>query len=111
MTTDELITALRSGKTLEELATEAGVDIQEVQDAIQAARATDMRERIQQARTTARSPRNTRTGFSKALRKASSAAPADLAVAATDPVLAPVASGSYHPGQAPTAEPTQSSSG
>ena len=49
MTTDELITALRSGKTLEELATEAGVDIQEVQDAIQAARATDMRERIQQA--------------------------------------------------------------
>ena len=49
MTTDELITALRSGKTLEELATEAGVDIQEVQDAIQAARATGMRERIQQA--------------------------------------------------------------
>src|SRR5688572_12337261 len=49
MTTDELITALRSGKTLEELATEAGVDLQEVQDAIQAARATDMRERIQQA--------------------------------------------------------------
>jgi len=49
MTTDELITALRSGKTLEELATEAGVDIQDVQDAIQAARATDMRDRIQQA--------------------------------------------------------------
>jgi hypothetical protein len=49
MTTDELITALRSGKTLEDLATEAGVDIQDVQDAIQAARATDMRDRIQQA--------------------------------------------------------------
>jgi hypothetical protein len=49
MSTDELITALRSGKTLEDLATEAGVDIQDVQDAIQAARATDMRDRIQQA--------------------------------------------------------------
>lgn len=49
MTTDELITALRSGKTLEELAEEAGVELQDVQDAIQAARATDMRERIQQA--------------------------------------------------------------
>lgn len=49
MTTDELITALRSGRTLEELATEAGVDLQDVQDAIQAAHATAMRERIQQA--------------------------------------------------------------
>ena len=49
MTTDELITALRSGKTLEELADAAGVDLQDVQDAIQAARATDMRDRIQQA--------------------------------------------------------------
>jgi hypothetical protein len=49
MTTDELITALRSGKTLEELANEAGVDLQDVQDAIQAARATEMRDRIQQS--------------------------------------------------------------
>jgi uncharacterized protein YidB (DUF937 family) len=49
MTTDELITALRSGRTLEEIATEAGVDYQEVLDAIQAARATAFRERIQQA--------------------------------------------------------------
>ena len=49
MTTDELITALRSGKTLEEIATEAGVDFQDVQAAIQAARTTDLRERIQQA--------------------------------------------------------------
>ena len=49
MTTDELITALRSGKTLEQIATEAGVELQTVQDAIQAARATEMRERIQQA--------------------------------------------------------------
>jgi hypothetical protein len=49
MTTDELINALRSGQTLEQLAEEAGVDLQEVQDAIQAARAESMRERIQQA--------------------------------------------------------------
>ena len=49
MTTDELITALRSGKTLEEIATDAGVDYQDVQDAIQAARSTDLRDRIQQA--------------------------------------------------------------
>lgn len=49
MTTDELINELRSGKTLEEIATEAGVDLQDVQDAIQEARATQMRERIQQA--------------------------------------------------------------
>jgi hypothetical protein len=49
MTTDELITALRSGKTLQELADAAGVDLQDVQDAIQAARATEMRDRIQQA--------------------------------------------------------------
>ena len=49
MTTDELITALRSGKTLEDLATEAGVDLQDVQDAIEAEHTAAMRERIQQA--------------------------------------------------------------
>jgi hypothetical protein len=49
MTTDELITALRSGKTPEQLATEAGVELQDVQDAIQAARTTEMRDGIQQA--------------------------------------------------------------
>lgn len=49
MTTDELITALRSGQTLEEIATEAGVDLQDVQDAIQEAQTTQLRERIQQA--------------------------------------------------------------
>jgi hypothetical protein len=49
MTTDELIDALRSGKTLEQIAEEAGVDLQEVQDALQAERETTMRERIQQA--------------------------------------------------------------
>lgn len=49
MTTDELITALRGGRTLEELATEAGVDLQEIQDAIREARSTEFRDRIQQA--------------------------------------------------------------
>ena len=49
MTTDELITALRSGKTLEEIADEAGVDLQNVQDAIQAAHEEELRTRIEQA--------------------------------------------------------------
>ena len=51
MTTDELSTALQSGKTLEQVATDQGVDIQKVKDAIQAAHATEMRDRIQQALT------------------------------------------------------------
>lgn len=38
MTTDELTTALQSGKTLEDLATDKGVDIQTVRTAIQAVR-------------------------------------------------------------------------
>ena len=49
MTTDELNTALQSGKTLEQLAEEAGVDLQDVQDAIQAAYETELRARIEQA--------------------------------------------------------------
>ena len=47
MTADELSTALQSGKTLEELATAAGVDIQDVQDAITAAHAVELRARIE----------------------------------------------------------------
>ena len=49
MTTDELINALRSGRTLEELATEAGVELQDVQDAISAAHEEEIRARIEQA--------------------------------------------------------------
>lgn len=49
MTTDELITAIRSGKTLEQLADEAGVELQDVQDAIQAAHKEELRARIEQA--------------------------------------------------------------
>jgi hypothetical protein len=49
MTTDEMITALQSGKTLEQLADEAGVDLQVVQDTIQAAHEEELRARIEQA--------------------------------------------------------------
>ena len=49
MTSDELSTALQGGKTLQDLADEAGVNIADVQDAIQAAHQTEMRDRIQQA--------------------------------------------------------------
>ena len=49
MTTDELINELRGGKTLEQIAEEAGVDFAEVQAAIQEAAQTEFRDRIQQA--------------------------------------------------------------
>jgi hypothetical protein len=49
MTTDELITALRSGQTLEQIAEAEGVDFADVEAAIQEARETEFRERIQQA--------------------------------------------------------------
>jgi hypothetical protein len=47
MTTDEVSTALKDGKTLADLATTAGVNIQDVQDAIKAAHAVEMRANIQ----------------------------------------------------------------
>lgn len=49
MTTDEVQSALQDGKTLQDLATEAGVDIADVQSAIQVAHQTEMRNRIAQA--------------------------------------------------------------
>lgn len=49
MTTDELSSALQSGKTLSELADEAGVDLQDVQDAIRAVHEAELRTRIEQA--------------------------------------------------------------
>jgi len=51
MTTDELSTALQSGKTLEQIATDQGVDLATVQTAIQEAHKTELRDRIQQALT------------------------------------------------------------
>jgi hypothetical protein len=47
MTSDEISTALKDGKTLTDLAVTAGVDIQDVQDAISAAHAVEMRARIE----------------------------------------------------------------
>lgn len=47
LTTDELSTALKDGKTLADLATAAGVDLQDVQDAINAVRAVELRARIE----------------------------------------------------------------
>jgi hypothetical protein len=49
MTTDELITALQGGKTLEQIAQEKGVDYATIQTAIQQQSQADMRARIQQA--------------------------------------------------------------
>ncbi|MBK7453523.1 MAG: hypothetical protein IPJ46_07335, partial [Anaerolineales bacterium] len=47
MTSTELSTALASGKTLEDLATTAKVDIQDVKDAINAVHADEMRAQIE----------------------------------------------------------------
>jgi len=47
MTPDEISTALKDGKTLTDLAATAGVDIQDVQDAISAAHAVEMRAHIE----------------------------------------------------------------
>jgi hypothetical protein len=49
MTTDELITALKSGKTLEQIAQEKGVNYADIQAAMQEASQTAFRTRIQQA--------------------------------------------------------------
>jgi hypothetical protein len=47
MTTDELAAALKDGQTLEELAAAAGVDVQTVRDALQAAHEEALRTRIE----------------------------------------------------------------
>ena len=49
MTTNELTAAMQSGKTLEQVASDQSVDIADVQAAIQAAHATELRDRISQA--------------------------------------------------------------
>jgi len=49
MTTDEVQSALQEGKTLQDLADAAGVDIADVHAAIQAVHETEMRDRIAQA--------------------------------------------------------------
>jgi hypothetical protein len=49
MTVDELTTQLWGGKTLADLAEEKGIDLAEVQSAVQAAQEAAMREKIEQA--------------------------------------------------------------
>ena len=49
MSTDDLSAALEGGQTLQDLADEAGVDMQDVKDALSAVREESMRERITQA--------------------------------------------------------------
>ena len=49
MTADELSLQLWGGRTLADLAEAAGVDLQEVQDAVEAARQAAMRDAIEQA--------------------------------------------------------------
>lgn len=49
MSTDDVSAALQDGKTLQDLADAAGVDIQKVQDALNTVHQTEMRDRINQA--------------------------------------------------------------
>ncbi len=102
MTTDELITALRSGKTLEEIATEAGVELQDVQDAIQAARTTEMRERIQQALDAGTITQEHADWLLEGLEKGFIGGPGGFGLAVHGLAWP-------RPDQAPTAEPTQTS--
>lgn len=106
MTTDELINALRSGKTLEEVANEAGVELQVVEDAIQAARATAMRDRIQQALDAGTITQEHADWLLEGLEKGFIGGPGGFGL------------GAHHgpgsgpgPNQTPTAEPTQQSGG
>ena len=100
MTTDELINALRSGKTLEEIATEAGVDLQEARD-------TQMRERIQQALDAGTITQEHADWLLEGLEKGFIGSPGGFGHGlkfGPRPDQTPVT-----PDQAPTAEPTQTS--
>jgi hypothetical protein len=106
MTTDELIDALRSGQTLEQLAEAAGVDIQDVQDAIQAAQAESFRTRIQQAVTDGTITQEHADWLLEGLDKGFIGGAGGFGLGGPHgPGLGP------RPDQAPTAEPTQSSGG
>ena len=106
MTTDELTTALQSGKTLEQVAQDAGVDFQKVQDAVQAAHATEMRERIQQAVTDGTITQENADWLLEGLDKGFIGVPGAFGLGGPHgPGFGP------RPDQAPTAEPTQQSSG
>lgn len=108
MTTDELIDALQSGKTLADLAEEAGVDLQDVQDAIQTARTTEMRERIQQAVEDGTITQEHADWLLEGLDKGFIGGPGGFGLGGPHgPGFGPGAA----PDQAPTAEPTQQSNG
>lgn len=110
MTTDELITALQSGKTLEEIATEAGVDIQDVQEAIQEARTTDFRERIQQAVDDGTITQEHADWLLEGLEKGFIDGPGGFGFGGHGPGFgARPDQAPGTPGQVPTAEPTQTS--
>ena len=49
MSTDDLSAALANGQTLQDLADQAGVDMQTIKDALTTVRQTEMRDRISQA--------------------------------------------------------------
>jgi hypothetical protein len=104
MTTDELITALRSGKTLEQLAEEAGVDLQNVQDAIQAAHEEELRTRIEQAVSDGTMTQEKADWLLEGLEKGFLDGPG-FGFGFGPHEFGP------RPDQAPTAQPTQSSSG
>jgi hypothetical protein len=111
MTTDELTTALQSGKTLEQLAQEAGVDIQDVQDAIQAARADEMRDRIQQAVDDGTITQENADWLLEGLDKGFIGGPGVFGLGGHHGFgLGPAPDQNQAP-QAPNAQPTQSSSG
>jgi hypothetical protein len=106
MTTDELINALRSGKTLEQLAEAAGVDIQEVQDAIQAAQSEAFRTRIQQAVTDGTITQEHADWLLEGLDKGFIGGPDGFGLGGPHgPGFGP------RPDQTPTAEPTQPTGG
>jgi hypothetical protein len=106
MTTDELINALRSGQTLEQLAEAAGVDIEEVQDAIQAAQSEAFRTRIQQAVTDGTITQEHADWLLEGLEKGFIGGPGGFGLGGPHgPGFGP------GPDQTPTAEPTQPSGG
>ena len=105
MTTDELINALRSGQTLEQLAEAAGVDIQEVQNAIQAAQSESFRTRIQQAVTDGTITQEHADWLLEGLEKGFIGGPGGFGLGGPHGGLGP------RPDQTPTAQPTQPSGG
>ena len=106
ITTDELTTALKSGKTLEQLATDKGVDITKVQDAIKAAHETELRTQIKQAVTDGKMSQDKANWMLEGLYKGYLDAPGFFGFG-----FGPHGPGFGQPNQTPSAQPTQSSGG